>query len=58
MKHKLWNTKNNYGGRTLVSKDIQSNKETIILGQKATVYGHPSNEIATISYPKDRSIVK
>lgn len=58
MKHKLWSTKNSFGGRTLVSKDIQSSKETLMLGHRATLYGHENNSSATISYPKDGSIVK
>jgi len=43
MKHKLWNTKNSFGGRTLVNKDFNCHKETFMLGQKATIYGHPSS---------------
>lgn len=43
MKHKLWNTKNSYEGRTLVSKDLHSHKGTLMLGQKATIYGQQNN---------------
>jgi hypothetical protein len=58
MKHKLWNTKNSFGGRALVSKDLNSHKETLMLGQKAIIYGHPNKESQTISYQKDEPIAK
>ncbi|MCB0369489.1 MAG: hypothetical protein KDD45_08575 [Bdellovibrionales bacterium] len=53
MKHKIWNTKNSYGGRTFAGKEVAQGKDTCMMGQKVIIYAHQKRTFSTIDHCED-----
>ena len=58
MKHKIWNMNQNYAARTIANKELSKTKDTLMLGQRATLYTQYRKEHSTISHHEDVLVSK